>query len=331
MKKILLMAASCLVLFTACNKDNGSEPTDETSAQKYPVAFKVSGFTAVQTPIESKTISGVVNAKATNSLVDLTQDPPLTKIIYAVFNSKGEMVSRLQQFKDQAGAIYRIKDDKEIKLSDHGQYGELKDTLQVGTYTVVVACGQYINFNTAMYSSSPQYVTKSLDDAVIYNGFGVPGDMTYYKGTFTVGTSSVERNIELKRVVSQLVLNFENGMPKDAKQMSLSVYAGQSVLRIKDNSFEDSQPIFMVVGHTDPPNTPNSGYLMYVMGAGVALELEYGFEDATGNTFYSRRIKDVPITVNKRTTLSGKAVEETGGSFVIQPNQAWGTGIDVKF
>lgn len=312
MKKILFAICLGVVVFVSCKKDYTKDNGPSTQTQK--VTFKL-GF--------SKSV-GSFQTNSLKTTYSTTPDTALSNhidvIYYMVFDSNGGKVHDITQ------------------LSSDASFGSYTDNLQPGTYTVAVAAGKT---GLLIYPGilSQQY----LFCGVIYptvSGDYLPGpfdkDAFFNKSTVTVGTTALNQNISLNRIVSKLVVNINDAIPVNTAslQLTLSYYANE---------------YFIGDGSTAVYNTPTKTYSYYAYSYNVAnsdwgktnYQLStlflYGspFTADIGTLTADKVVTNVTGQANKVTLLSGNLFGGAGasntGSFTTLVDTTWNTPIVKTF
>lgn len=332
MKKSLLLAASCLMLF-ACKKET-KQKDNETEAEKpkYAVNVNLTGFEQTVTPI--------ADAKATLSGKTTTATTlPYTRLVWVVYDADGNQVSRLEQNTIDPAKIYRVGEGKKWAIKTNATLGAISDSLSAGTYTLVaIATGREASLNVEApynYMTSnwdDTYVSAKLSAAKFYPGkFG--SDAFYYKGSLTVAATNATKSITLNRIVGQIVVATEDKVPSNIGLIEFHYDNDMEYFNLIDNKPASLIPRYLGAGSLQ--YTVNSLFTFsrfaYNTVSPMTVRLIVHDNTDAGTILYTKTINNVLIYPNKKTTLSGKLFTNEPSSFAITVNDAWDTGNTIKF
>jgi hypothetical protein len=336
MKKILLMPALCMVLLSACKKDNEQSKTTEPPVVKYPVSFNLSGFSQIVTTIATADKNHQILALTpTDSLKQAT-----TNLTYVVFDSDGNQVNRLSQLTSVPANTYKLISSGAKLISTNGVYGQIVDSLAVGAYTVVlIGANKQISLNTpddakSTVGANQYFPTMPLSTSAIYfPSNDKPGDLFYYKGTInvTAGNNSAKK-ATLNRIVGQLTLNIEDPIPPSAAYVELTV-VDNTGYKISSNS-PNGAPISHIYGTpftASDKGKSNFSYTLYVLNTATPFAVQIRIYDAQDNILVSKNINSISVKANQKTTLTGK-IFGASSSLSTGISSEWGlTGTTIKF
>jgi len=212
--KKLLYLLTFATLLQACKKDSSTAGNDDADTKKQAVNFNVSGFSQTMVPLDGKQVTAI-----SNPLGIIPEESPITRLTYVVYNEQGKQVSRLEQTTDEANKLFRIAGGKRFLINSAAPFGSFTDSLKTGTYTVIAcAGGDRSRFNAPQLWNTPDsYPELKLSEAKFY-----PTIENYYNsedaftGTYTLEVGAVSnpaKTIYLQRIVGQLTLNMEDGIP----------------------------------------------------------------------------------------------------------------------
>lgn len=337
MKKTLLLCVACLSML-ACKKENKQSETT-IAKERYPVEFGISQFSQITTPISTKTTTATNDIEAGDGTP--TPVPGVGQLLFAVYDSNGNLVSRLKQDFGSPTKTYRISNGLKKQISSGGAttFGAIKDTLAAGTYTVVVA-GSGAPMELMLNSgnegvSGVTFTNVPLSSASLnYQLLSPFADTFYYKGTITVGAGTSAHSIALTRIVGMVQLNMEDVAPASA------VYYTTSIAPAENNAFKLSNntptgtlgtpwnaPIERDVNSlTNRTGSLTYWYRLSKQPATITLK----FLDANRNVLVTKTIPNIVVKANEITKVSGK-VFESAASFTITNNINWVTGTTIKF
>ncbi len=317
MKRLLLLAMSCLAL-AACKKDSKDQPkTGEKEQPKYAINFNVSDFTVSTTPPKTTSSSG----KQTSAY------PPISnysyKITFLVFNSNGDQVSRVEQRLRDPNKTYRIKNDKRFQLVSTNSFGTLSDTLANGTYTVIaLATYDDISINrrsegTVDGSNPKAYPELKLSDTKIYPDFYQWGSVFYSKSTITVSNSALTSNIELKRITGEIYLTFEDTPAADVARVGVYVDNDAEYINLDTKTPVGNVTTSDVLGTGDfsPINSISVANNLTPVNVVIkTLDKDY-------KLLMIKTIPSLTVGVNERVYLTGKGFSSsTGIGLSVDPN-----------
>jgi hypothetical protein len=303
MKKLLLLSASCLMLLSACKKDNNTKTEQpKPEEKKYDVTFKVDGFIQAVTDF-------TIPAKKTTDLGDTLKNYA-DNFVYRIFNADGVYVNGVNQ-----------------KVSDVA-FGTVSDKLPSGTYTVWFAAAKGYLFGsdpTVVYSKS--YFSPS----------GTWGDTFAKSLQLTVGNTAVTQSVRLDRVVGGLEVTLEDAIPTGTAKISISYkndsyeYYLNTALNV--NAGQTHTKDFALAA--SDIGQKNKKFLMHVGNTKSASSVLIRAYDANGGLLAERTIDNVQCYKNTKTLLTGSLFSASSGAsaaFSVVVNPTWATpGTPIKF
>jgi hypothetical protein len=334
MKKLLLLSASCLILFSACKKDSNEGVERSSNEKTYPVSINLSGFKTSLTTMSTakQTLDGPISPA----------DAHIDKIMYLIYDSQGNQVSRMEQYAANANKIYRIINDKRVLMNSSNAFGAITDTLKAGIYTMVTtAGGLYANFNSVVTVSSSNgevpsavpgyYVSSTLADAKFYtNPQGGTGNAFYYKGQLTVGDNTPPTPVTLSRIVGMIELVFEDQLPASARMLSVTVGGEKSYYRVNTNTPEGTydNSYNMAISGYGLPDDFRVHHSIYIQNTATPVDLTVTVYDDAQKVLGHKTITNIPVTANQKTIVTGKMFNPASGnsSFIYR---VWGTALPV--
>jgi hypothetical protein len=327
MKKIVLVLLSFLLLLSCKNQQEIIEKPDLLQSRKCPVSFSVSGFTQTTTPLSA-------NLKQTMAL-DNTPSATLTyyKIHYIVFDSQGNTVSRLEQNYNEKGKLFRIVGGVRKLISSDMQFGSLTDSLQAGSYTIMVAAGgEHSSLNAPLiFNSTANTYTDPLSSATLSQAkfypdfYGFPmSDAFYYKGDLVVGTSNSVKTITLNRIVGKVKFVIEDAIPAQAIIASFTMSYNNKYVKIATNQAEEQVLATMGISLHGSAGVSNWSTEFLVLNTTTEFTLKAELLGADYKPIVSKVIP-IKALVNQQTTVTGKMSAVKPNSFTVTADPNWGT------
>jgi hypothetical protein len=326
MKK-LLFVLPFLILLNACKKD-----TLSVDATKYPVSFDVSNFTITQGTFS---ITSSNNAQS-NGVKVQTATPLLStnmnKLIYVVFDSHGNQVSRLEQNRTYTNPVvnssYRVANGKKVLLNTTDDFGRLSDQLALGTYTLIVIGTDdwgSLNAPKAKLADTDPYIANTLSNVKFYPNSPPTSDPNYYyKGTLTVTATNSPQSIILSRIYGQIVLHIEDIIPANVASIYMQTNNDASYFDL--NTTLPGGTVGHGVGYGLNPEdyaTSDRTFAFNILNTTSNLTLEIRANDADGRPIIDKYVNNVPVAINKQTTVSGRLFSNTP-AFSFTLNADWG-------
>lgn len=324
MKKILYLLTFATLL-QACKKDSRTQTNTEADTQKQAVSFNVSGFSQTMVPLDGKKVTA-----ANDPLGIFPIETEITRLTYVVYNEQGKQVSRLEQTTGEANKLFRVAGGKRFLINSASPFGSFTDSLKTGTYTVVTfAGGDRSRLNAPQTWNTPDsYPELSLSEAKFYptlENYYYAEDAFTGKTTIEVGAvSNATKSLNLYRIVGQLTLNMEDGMPA-------GTYYVKAFIKNTGTAFMAATgTITGNVNHTNttilygaaPVGVPDTKITWYVLnGSSVDLTIEFAGGDT--RTILTKTITNIPVKQNQRTIVTGKIINKSSTSFSVNVNQQW--------
>lgn len=305
-----------LLFFFSCKKDSGeiTKSSYATKELKHEVILIVDDF--------SRHVEVLSKGNATSEV-------PLKNkaiyITYIVYNSNGDEVSRIDQ--DSTGATTRFINDRVSpeKFAGIQTFGCIKDSLETGSYTVVMIASMArheINIKTI---TSEGYFFNPLEEAVFYyegglNSWSRAGDTFFKKFPITVGSQDFQQNITLSRIVGKAEINILDSKPGTTfKFLFLNENEGfKFSTEIPWGSTDDINNEQYL---EETPGVSKLSYSKFLINTTTPVDVIIKvFENGTLTT--SKTINDVTFHKNKRTILTGNiySPKTTKTSFTVTVN-----------
>ncbi|MEO3404599.1 hypothetical protein AAFN85_11900 [Mucilaginibacter sp. CAU 1740] len=237
MKKLALFFS--LFLIAACKKNDTPVVTPDAppvvvNAKKHKVTFTVSGFTKAGTPVNSAIRA---NALKPNVIVLPADDKYYPKIMYAVYDSTGTQVSRLEEnlSPDDMDKLFRIEKNSRTEISNVVPFGTVTDSLKAGNYTVVIMAGtQRGGLNNPMEFwkiplANNLYPELPLSEAKFYPSndhnpfFTLMDDAFIYKAALKVSATNIEQTVAPEQTVGKVSITIQDVIPGLASYLRISI------------------------------------------------------------------------------------------------------------
>ncbi len=216
-------------------------------------------------------------------------------IALAIFNSNGEKVYNISQSSGEDG------------------FGSYNVDLEFGTYTFVA-----IGCRTA---TNPTIESK---DKITFNTEHLSDTYSITKSVELTSTSSNTINLELNRLISNLVLTYTNNLPSTVKKLKFIIAKGGTTFNPSTGLTTDTNGECI---RDITSSTANSSVQCYMFLTATEVTTDviiYGLDDSN-NIIYTQTLKDVPMKQNKRTMARGPLFADTAsGTFTF--NTDWEEG-----
>ena len=286
MKKALLLALLVAVVLISCKKDNKNSP-----GTKYKVQFNVSGF--------SQQIVGVASKNKQINGFYADQAAPVTFAIdvlhYYAYDSSGKLVSVINQD------------------STFSSFGIIDDSLQPGTYSIVIA-GSKAGVN---YNSGTLYTNGYI------GGYSGPWEDTFFQEfSLTVGTQPINQNVTLKRIVGKLSVLITDKLPATASTLSINVTDAFNYyfsVQTPSNLGQYTATYTIPASAISIANYKQSVIMLNTISPFTAV---ISCADATGKMLGQSTVTNVTVQQNTETVLSGALFGSNVG-FGLTLNQVW--------
>jgi hypothetical protein len=207
MKKYIFSAFAIIMVIAACKKESTHLATG-TSERKSRITFNI-GF-AQSTGVfnvANKTNKVSINSVSTTATVDSSLNN--IDVIFAnVYDNNGNQISTTTQLS-----------------SDTANFGKASFTLPQGTYTVIFAAGKtglHLSSGVPLSAVNLTYSRQIPNSSNFDNHFE---DTFFKKITLTVGANSTiqSQNVQLDRIVSEIIVNIEDAIPQNVKFMCVQM------------------------------------------------------------------------------------------------------------
>lgn len=367
MKKLLLAVLALGLLAASCKKEaktDGVKPvTINANAKKYKVSFAVSQFSQT---VGDLGLSKSPKLMSTKSLATDTSTlgQAINQYFYIVYDSNGNEIKRIYRTSEHVeyedifhedGKEYNSNfelEGLELGVPTTDPFSVMTDSLAAGTYTIVVTgsdkevgidnddIGDFESSFTAYYplltpingdfrSRAAVYIGESLD------AIPISQEIYFGKLQITVGNQNSTQSISINRIVGQLEVNLEDGVPNNVAYIGvirLGEYEGYSFYNevpfagtFVDGPLSD-QDIDMRIINAADKGKPNYKTDRFVMNTATPITIKIVAFDANLNVITQKTVNNVQIFKNRRTTLSGKlfSTDPASQQFTITANQAWG-------
>jgi hypothetical protein len=333
MKKFLLLAASCMVLLSACEKEaNVSKPTEKEIVPKYPYSVKVSGFTQTTAPFSIGDGSG----KATLA----TTTMPFDKLTFMIFDKDGKLVSRMEQInKNGSTSLYRVKADIKTLINSTSTFGAITDSLPTGNYNLLAVGtpidatfnGPQVVKNNALVEA---YKDATWTTTTLYpNVSPMSGSLFMYDGPLGVSTTNVPVGIAVNRIHGGLTLNIEDVIPANTYSISVTI-KGESIYYNTRSYVSGGTAPDMVTGRVLTAADhlgANMKLSWLLLNTATPLTIVIEAKDSSLNTIATKTVSNLTLVRNKMTTISGALFQKAASVTVVSVNDTWDTGTTVKF
>jgi len=282
MKKLLPALCISAIFFFGCKKE---EETQSLAKAKTPVAFTLSEFTQSAGTI-SKARSGVFDAASSlKSHVDF--------LYYHVYDNSGALVkSKVQNSADSA-------------------FGSLSDSLNQGVYTII-------------FSASKKAL--SFTEANILNAECSVSDLSCWDETFlqkliiVVGSSPINKEIALKRVVAGLKLNIQPDLPSNIGSIKITTESEHSSYKLNAGTSRlvtTRDKELLIFSNEPPPEY----MLMHILNTSDSHRVTISAYDRFGLLAIQKVIENVRFYPNKQTVFTGDL--SVTAELAIEVDHAW--------
>jgi hypothetical protein len=295
MKKVLLLSASCLMLFSACKKDNNAGGTKpEVEAKKYDVTFNVDGF--------AQTVSEFNSANKQTLDIGDTLKNYAKHFSYRVYNSAGAQVNAIDQYDP-----------------DDARFGKITDQLPAGTYKVLFAAANGEN----LYLLPVDANYKNVQITSYMGGFW--NDTFMKQLDLTVGSNTTQ-TVRLDRVVGAVEVNITDAIPADVSIIEITSKTENQWLTPAATAFDGGSPGFMRFINLDADGLgrTNRKFTVYVGNTFTSTSFAIRALGKNEQLLTEKVIENVRCYRNKKTTLSGALFSSQAG-FTASVNPTWDT------
>lgn len=312
MNRTLLFVAVVALLFVSCKKEHSASTSP--SGKKYAVALNVSNFSVYRASFSLSPHALSIKHRTTTLAVGDTLGVSnyLDLLYYYVFDSGGHMVHRVMQ---------------DSTMCD--RFGLITDSLQSGTYTIVIAAGK------AGLQGTPNGSGVTIAQSNITYG-GIDWQDTFFKEfTISVGGSDINQTVLLNRIVTKLELNLLDAIPSNANTIVLGVYPEFPQYQFNNpNPAGTSDTLFTTIDI--PAGAKGKTGFTYdkILGNQLALfSISVVCKDISGHVIGSAHASNVQCDANEKTILSGDLFSSpaTGQSFTVKVDTAWGGSSTISF
>ena len=308
MKKSLPLLFLVLICFFGCKKDHSS--IIKSSEKRYKVSLNVSNFEQQRAEFSLKHQIQSVKHTTSDTVGVSTY---LDVLYYYVFDQGGHIVNEIAQDSTMAN------------------FGLISDSLQTGTYNVILAAGK------SGLGATPGVPGLNISRAYISYG-GIDWEDTFFeKFTLEVGTGNLDRDVTLHRIVSKLELNILDAIPDSVSTINMDVWA------------EFPKYVF---DFPNPGGTPDTLHICTRVSTSALGKPGFTFDKIVGNqlalfniTITARdacnhiiaeaHVNNVQSDPNKKTVLSGKLFNNPPASspqsFTVKIDTAWGATTHISF
>ncbi len=298
MKKSLLIAALAVSLFSSCKREHAAI---DPSGKKYKVSFNVTNFVQKQTAFALRHHAS--NLASSDTLTDISSY--LDVLYYIVYD--GTHAVRLPLMQDSTYC---------------STMGMITDSLPAGTYTIAIIAGK-------------QGLAINNYGFIANANFGYAGyfwqDTFWDEFTITVGSSNINQDVTLKRVVGKLEVKIFDNMPANADSLSVTINPEILSKQVDGGTNNGSTPTasstFTVAIPASAKGLPNFTLDRLVGDTQDINTVTITCKDAGNNILGTATVNNVVFTNNVKTILSGNLFGGPGGansqSFTIKVDTAW--------
>lgn len=299
-KPLFSLICAVALLFSSCSKENTAAPKDE---KLYPVTFNVSTFSKEIVPMASlkKTVRQIsASTTSGNALSDAVKH-----VSYAVYNEAG------------------IKVNEKVSNSQHASFGEIEDSLPVGKYTVMLLGSTLRTWNAPDNINGSYYMPE----------YGGGDDFFFSQTAIEVQGLAINQTIQLKRKVGKVEIKITDEIPANIEEIVYSVkgvghyffpYSGLSYI----NTIYKSNYYWVDEESGSPDYSQDFGlyfFLNYDQDAFASVNIRA--YDRNRNLVVDKTINDVPVSINKKTILTGRLFDDAGST----KGQAFSISVDDKW
>lgn len=291
MKNIIKVMIVFCMIGTSCKKD--TKNTTQSSKKLYTVKFNASNFVAQQGGITN----GFIKADAISPYVIMLDSGVKKREIYA-----------------------SIGTSTVIQNEGDADFGTIITQLPAGTYPVFIIGGE--NDYPAISDVANRALTydHTLQD-FYYNVYsnGV-NDLFFTKFNITVGSSDINQNVSLDRIVGKLDVVIQDQPPVAIKYI---------LLTLSKSSFSYNINTGPVIGGAFEQKFYGGGgevdLSTFILDTTTPFDVTITAIDANNVSAYSKKILNVSCPANKQVTLSGNLYggSGTGGSVKIGADTTW--------
>lgn len=292
MKKVLLLLSIPFILFS-CAKNDSARPVDQQPEllPKQAVALSVSDFIQTQVAMDAK---GADLAK-------------ISKLYYAVYDSTGAYINSITQDSASVG------------------FGNVKDSLRPGTYTVVMAAVEAgLSFNVKDWDGVPYSLSQAHLYANLLGARGVDNLKQVFYKKFTIkvnqGVNAGIQNINLERIVGKLELN----LPDAHNVLNNNIYILiQPALTRFDLEAGKAAPADTFMQH-NLAKTSTGVYEDFFFGSDNTYKLTIRYANPDGSMSV-KIVENFKVTTNQKTIINGYlfSTSPNASTLKVQMNQSW--------
>jgi hypothetical protein len=337
MKIYIYSTLALIMVFAACKKEN-TDKAASTSEKLSHVTFNV-GF-AQSTGVFNVTNNAnklKINSVSTTATVDSVLKNAVDVIYANVYDVNGNPLITTTQLS-----------------TDTANFGKASFTLPPGNYTVVFAAGKtglIFNSNAQLSALNLLYV-RSIPNSSNYDSH--MEDTFFKKISLTVGAngSIQSQNVELDRIVSEIIVNIEDAIPQNVKficvQLSDDNFTMPAVQQVQQFNVLSGAPLtpnnFGSIGIFTPPTVlvktgvknmrfsrfmlnTNKPFTIRLLAVNTLQANNYSGFGFAGDAIADVSIKNVTIQTGHQTLVTGKlfggAGLPAGNGFTIGVNPTW--------
>jgi len=298
MKKLLLMALSCLAL-ASCKKE-GNSPQEETELTQYDVTFTMADFSQSVEKLSGTNTKGTLAAAVGDTLKNYAD-----YLYYYVYNSAGLLVK------------------SESQKSTSSTFGTINDKLPTGTYNIIFAA-----------SKGPlEFYTENYEGTII-NPSPYPSnwnDLFLKRLKVTVGTSPVTQQVRLDREVGGLEVTLEDAIPADAAKISVVVLNELQYIftnGVQYSTYPNGSTTNFTLTSADV-KLRNKKFFLYVANTleTIPAIIIRAYDKANG-LLVEKTVSNVRVYKNQKTLLKGSLFPGSGNAalgFTVVVNPTWNT------
>jgi hypothetical protein len=315
MKYQILLCSICAFLFFSCKKEQKASGND----QKYPVSFKITGFSESQIPIGGKAGKIKTTALAPQAIDSI----PVQQLVYMLFGVNGTGPITVRKF---------TKGDPDFGIiSDNVPAGDYIATFIGGSARLKIAsfsdprAGEYLpyffTYSTNVYPPSGD--TNTWDD-------------TFYKRVpITVTSSGINQGVTVDRITSKLDFVIKDPIPAGITKI---VVAFNDTIAVDVKSKVAIKGYNPFINRTEQAiSTADAGKTNYTISIFnlhnvTPFDVTVSYYGANPNgPLDTKVIKNVICKTNTKTTLSGYLFTPSNNEFTTTIDQAWDTPVTVNF
>ncbi|MBR1410688.1 MAG: FimB/Mfa2 family fimbrial subunit [Prevotella sp.] len=290
------LLAGLILLFASCTGDsvNNEVVNNPRTAE---VSVHISDFS-----VSTSDFSGPVSRAS----VSPSNYADVGELVLAFFNEDDEEVAKFTQVR---------KDSTTFTT-----FGDFRFTLPEGKYTLV-AIGRDVGSDDNFTLTSPSEAT--------YTSERVRETFSATQAVTVTGTKAVYLDVDLKRIITMLVVYSTDARPEGVARIRTTYGAGSKSFNpatgfaLDDNGFSLTNTSSAAVGQT-----VGIANFAFLATDEETIDITLEALDAENNVLAHREVADVPFRRNRQTTLRGALFSS---STAITIETTWLPSVDVSF